>query len=189
MAHANLTVRRRPGTGRKAAIIVSDQAGSGALAIRPCRLRDRLLARALATSLDRRLAAGEPPESGRLLAARARALVKPAQRVALARDWERLLVVARQPPRSARPGIPLRRAAIIAAAPAIAELAARLRVSLPLGARGVAAALTLISGGGGPLYNRHAPVSLEAALADAIGWLDPALPLLAGAADQHGLAF
>jgi hypothetical protein len=145
-------------------------------------MRDRLLARVLATSLDSRLAAGELPESAPLLAARARVIVSPRNRAELARDWERLLDVASQPPRAPHRVIPLPREAIIAAAPAIGELVSCLRVPHPAGARGVAAAMTLITGGGGPLYSRHAPVSLEVALRGAIAWLDPALPLLADAA-------
>jgi hypothetical protein len=178
MAHANVTAAHRKATGLKPAIIVADQASAGAMAIHPCRMSDRLLARLLAASLDGRLAAGESPESARLLAARAQAIVSPAKRAELARHFERLLDVARQPPRAPRRVIPLRREAIIGAAPAIRELAARLRVSLPVSARGVAAALTLLTEGGGPLYSGHAPVSLEAALRGAIAWLDPALPLL-----------
>jgi hypothetical protein len=184
MAHAYNTymIARHPkAAGPRPANVVIDQAGRGAMAIRPCRVRDRVLARVLAASLDSRLAAGESPESGPLLAARARVLVSPRKRAELARDWEHLLDVASEPPRVPHRVSPLRRQAIIGAAPAIRELAIALRAPHPAGARGVAAAITLITSGGGPLYSGQAPVSLEAALLGAIAWLDPAVPLLAEA--------
>jgi hypothetical protein len=181
MARAYLTTGQPNAAGPGSTIIVEDRASAGAMAIHPCRASDRVLARVLAASLDARLAAGEPPESGRLLAARAQVIVSPGKRAELAGYWERLLDAARQPPRAPRQAVRLRREAIIAAAPAIGELSACLRAALPVSARGAAIAITLITSGGGPLYSSHALVRLEAVLRDAIRWLDPALPLLAAA--------
>ena len=56
-------------------LVLTDSAGSGRLIIRPAGITGRLLARLSRLSLDRRLAIGEAPESGRLLAVRAQQLV------------------------------------------------------------------------------------------------------------------
>ena len=65
------------------------------LGLRPSGPADRMRARVFGASLDTQLAAGVPPESSRLLAARAREIVTLPRRQALARDWEHLLRVAR----------------------------------------------------------------------------------------------
>jgi hypothetical protein len=142
------------------------------------RVTDRLFARALGSWLDDRLAAGEPPEATRLLAARGRGIVSPPRRAGLAHDWEHLLDVAGRPPVVPARGVSVRRTAIIAAEPAIRELARRLRASLPVSARGVAAASALLTDGLGPVYDHHAPVTLADAVEEAVRWLDPALPLM-----------
>src|SRR4029077_6544644 len=113
------------------------------LGLRPSGPADRGRARAFGASLDAQLAAGVPPESSRLLAARAREIVTLPRRQGLARDWEHLLRVAR----STTPGQPRRvRAAPIAKeGPAIRELAERLGPPLPVGARGVAMATVLLT--------------------------------------------
>src|SRR5580692_3376720 len=67
------------------------------LVARPCRRVDRLVARLLAPTLDRRLADGCPPEGDRLLATRAQVLVADDNRRAVAANWERLLWAARHP--------------------------------------------------------------------------------------------
>src|SRR5262245_38307912 len=56
--------------------------------------RQRVLARLLGASLDRQLAAGRPPESSPLLAARARLIVSLPRRTAMAGNWRHLLAVA-----------------------------------------------------------------------------------------------
>ncbi len=61
----------------------------------PNRRWTRLFARMLASSLDRRLAQGIPPERSRLLAARAQVLASPAMRAALAADLERVAARSR----------------------------------------------------------------------------------------------
>lgn len=83
---------RRAGPQRT--IITSGGAGD-LLAMRPSGVADRLLARLLGASLNRRLAAGCPPESSPLLAARAQHIVALRSRRRLARNWENLLRTAR----------------------------------------------------------------------------------------------
>ena len=144
--------------------------------------RQRVLARLLGASLDRQLAAGRPPESSPLLAARARLIVSLPRRTAMAGNWRHLLTVAARQGairRGAPPGAaPVRADRITAAAPAIGELARRLAAPLPVPARGVAMAATLLTDAGSPVYSRRSAVPLDAALQAAIAQLDPALPLL-----------
>lgn len=143
----------------------------------------RALARLLGASLDRQLAAGRPPESSPLLAVRAQLIVSLPRRTAMAGNWQRLLTVAARRaavPRGAPPGaVPVCADRIIAAAPAIGELVARLVTPLPVPARGVAMATVMLTDAGSPVYSRRSPVTLEAALQEAIAQLDPGLPLIA----------
>jgi hypothetical protein len=141
-------------------------------------LWDPALTRIRATPLDRRLAAGTSPESGRLIALRARALVVPARRQRLASDWDRLVRIAREHPATAAARVPLRRDRIVGAEADIRELQRALRASAPVPARGVALASTLLSDGAGPLYNRDAGVDLRTAVRAAIQHLDPSTALL-----------
>jgi hypothetical protein len=149
-----------------------------ALGLQPRRITDRVLSRALGAGLDGQLAAGRSPESARLLAVRAADIVRLPRREALARYWERVLRVARDPYRASAAAISLRRERVLATEPAILELARLLRVPLPVTARGVAMARVLLTDGGGPLYAIGAPASLDESLRAAIAWLDPALPLI-----------
>jgi hypothetical protein len=148
--------------------------------IRPGRLADRVRARAFGASLDGQLAAGRPPESSRPLAARAQDIVALRRRRSLARDWEHLLRVARRARAAPRTAAPVQRDRIAAAGPAIGELVRRLAVPLPVAARGVAMARVLLTDAASPVYSRHGPVSLIAALEAAIAQLDPSLPLMPG---------
>jgi hypothetical protein len=127
--------------------------------------------------LDRRLAAGASPESGRLIGLRARSLVVPAQRQRVASDWDRLVRIASERPATAA-HVPLRRDRIVGAEADIRELQRALRASAPVPARGVAIASTLLSDGTGPLYNRDSRVDLRAAVRDAIRHLDPSTALV-----------
>lgn len=138
--------------------------------------------RLLGASLDRQLAAGREPESSSLLAARARHLVALPNRQRLARDWENLLPAARRPRGMHHPAIPVRRDRIIAAEPAVLELARRMTVPLPVPARGVAMAAVLLTDALGPVYNPRSQGSLAAALEAAIAQLDPTLPLMSESA-------
>jgi hypothetical protein len=140
------------------------------------RLWDRALVSSRATLLDSRLAEGDSPESGRLIALRARALVVPARRQQLASAWDRLVEMARERPAAAH--VPLRRDRIVAAEADIRELQRSLRASAPVPARGVAIASSLLADGAGPLYNRTSRVDLRAAVQEAIQHLDPSTALL-----------
>lgn len=158
----------------KRVLIVGDP-----LVPRPYRLADRMLARALGASLDAQLAAGRPPEAALLLASRARHIVSPRGRQAVAGDWEHLLEVARHGQRNGPRAIGVRAGLIAAAEPAIRELVRRLSTPLPVSAQGVAMASVLLTDATGPVYRRDSPITLGAALEAAITQLDPALPLQA----------
>jgi len=152
------------------------------LVIRPGRLADRMLAGVLGASLDQQLATGCPPESSRLLAARAQAIVSLPHRESLARSWDHLLRAARRRgPALRTPAVPLNAAAILAAEPAIRELMKRLTAPLPVPAQGVAAATIPLTNVTSPVYGRPSPDALAALaslLDDAISHLDPARPLM-----------
>ena len=156
------------------------------LSLRPSRVADRLLARLLGASLDRRLAAGCVPESSPLLAARAQHIVALRSRRRLARNWESLLRRARHGPATGHPGLPVCREPIIAAEPDVRELIRLLTAPLPVAARGAAMAVAPLTDATGPVYNPRSQVSLVAALAAAIAQLDPALPLLDPAPSARG---
>jgi hypothetical protein len=148
------------------------------LVLQPCRLVERLLARALGASLDQQLAAGCSPESTRLLAARAQRIVSLPHRTSLARSWDHVLAVARRGPNLRTPAVPLNVSAILAAEPAIRELRERLAAPLPVTARGVAAATVLLTNATSPVYGRPSPDALGVLLDAAIAELDPARPLM-----------
>jgi hypothetical protein len=144
--------------------------------IRPAGITGRLLARLFGASLDRRLATGSAPESGRLLAIRAQQIVALRSRRELARHWEHLLTVATRPPRPGAPA-PLCQDRILAAADDVRDLAARLRAPLPVPAAGVAGAHALLTDAAGPVYNRRNVASLSDQLHRISAELDPGLPL------------
>ena len=148
------------------------------LVMRPCHLADRMLARAFGASLDRQLAAGCPPESAWLLAARAQDIVSLPSRKAVARNWDHVLRVARRAPARRSPAVPLCADRIIAAEPAIHELLNRLTAPLPVAAQGVAMASALLTDATGPVYNRLSPIALTDLLDATITQLDPARPLM-----------
>jgi hypothetical protein len=149
------------------------------------RLGDGVLARVFGASLDAELAAGRPPESSRLLAARARDIVSLRRRRSIANSWEHVLRVARRTQRVRRTGSHTTAAAapvcadqLVAAEPAIRDLMNRLSAPLPVPARGVAMARVLLTDGTSPVYNSHACLDLGETVAAAAAQLDPALPLL-----------
>lgn len=148
------------------------------LEIRRPSAADRLLARLKSASLDRELAAGLPPESSRLHAARASYLASPSFRTELADNWEHILQIGigRASPGHGR--FVLRFDRIAEAEPQIRELIGLLRAPQPVSARGVATASLLVTDGTGPLYNRLLPgeTVLSDAVAAAAAMLDPAGP-------------
>ncbi len=156
------------------------------LAMRPSRVADRLLARLLGASLDRRLAAGCPPESSALLAARAQHIVALRSRRRLARNWENLLRAARHGQGAHQMAVSVCGKHISAAEPRVRELVRLVTAPLPVTARGVAMATAPLTDATGPVYNSRSPVSLADVLDAAIAQLDPALPLMSGAPSAYG---
>jgi hypothetical protein len=156
------------------------------LAMRPSRVADRLRARLLGASLDRRLAAGCPPESSPLLAARAQHIVALRSRRRLARNWENLLRTARRGPGAHHMAVSVCGKHIAAAEPRVRELVRLVTAPLPVTARGVALAAAPLTDATGPVYNPRSRVSLADALDAAIAQLDPALPLMSGSQAAFG---
>ncbi len=142
------------------------------------RLADRLEARLRGASLDAALARGCPPESSRLLAARATLLVTPGKRQAIAAGWERLVRTAHRAQPVPRAAVPVRADAVVAAESAIGELVRLLRAGLPVPARGVALARLPLTDATSPVYAPQAPGALTETVLAAIGQLDPFLPLM-----------
>jgi hypothetical protein len=168
-----LTRSPRPST-----LVFADVRDPEHLVAAPCRARDRFGACLSGTSLDRRLAAGWPPESDRLLATRAQQLASPPRRRALATHWEHLLEVSRRQSTSYLRRVPLCRDRISAAEEAVREMVTALVAPLPVAARGVAMASSLLSDGAGPLYNRQCQVDLVDAIRGATAELDASRSLL-----------
>jgi hypothetical protein len=146
------------------------EAQAGSMRTSP-QFRERVLARVLGASLDRQLAAGHPAQSRPVLAARARRLVSPAARRQLIQGWNNVLRQARRPAFMPRP--PLSRGPVLAAEPDVRYLLARLAGPRPVAARGAALAMVLLTDGTGPVHNPRSPLSLTAAVREAIRQLDP----------------
>jgi hypothetical protein len=149
-------------------LLVAD-AGEGFHSVR-LRIRDRVVARLKGWSLDAELAAGAPVDTDARRAARARFLVEPRRRAALAGYWENLIAA----PQSR----PVRRDRIVAARPELEQMVALLRSPRPVPARGVALARVLLTDGTGPVHNGANRADLGRAIEDAVVHLDPASALL-----------
>jgi hypothetical protein len=166
-------VPHRSGEQRGPADLPEDMLTIERFVLRHDRGLRRLLATLFGPILDRRLASGCPPESGRFVAARAERLVSVPRRRALVRGWQRVLDQALTAPRARNPHAPLRRECVIDAAGDVRAMLGALSNPLPVSARGVAMASWLLSDGTGPLYNRNCPVHLATALREATAQLDP----------------
>ncbi len=171
--------RSRARRTRRGTLVVTDWHGSGLLAVCPDRAADKAMARAFAFRLDRRLAAGDDPDSSRLLATRAQHLVSLATRRTLAESWEHVLAKATRAPGPGYAAMAIRADRVLAAEPDVLELIAHLRAALPVAARGVAAASVLLADGAGPVYHRRAADGLRDAVRLAIAQLDPSVSLFA----------
>jgi hypothetical protein len=143
---------------------------------------DRLVARTLAPSLDRQLAAGSSARSSQALAARADHIVSPAGRRELARRWADVLNRAYRQPVPRSPRAPLRRGAIVAAEQDLRAMISVLTSGLPIDARGAAMASSLLSDGTGPLYNHRSLVDLSSVVREATRQMDR---FAARAAGEH----
>jgi len=132
----------------------------GRLTLRRLRPWHRLLARCVAATLDRELAAGTSPETSAALAARASQLTSTRFRRDLATSVQRILVATAEPPpvipsRMATcypPRLPLRRARIRQCAGPLARMGGHLTTPGPVPVQGVAMASQLLADGTGPLY-------------------------------------
>jgi hypothetical protein len=120
----------------------------------------RLHVAVLGARLDRELAAGASPLDNDVLALRASQLVDARMRVRLARGLRRAIASGSQR-RGA--GVPVCRAAVLEARPALLALADDLVEVRDPAPRGVALALLLLTDGGGPLYRPWTPGELHEA--------------------------
>jgi hypothetical protein len=153
--------------------VVLLQDGESGVAVAHATIRDRIAAHLLAPQLDRALATTASPDATTRLALRARALVRPAYRRALA---VRLLAVVRSAgrPRTRRtPTIPVDADVVHANRDALVDLAGRVDTHAPVPARGVAQVALLLGDGAGPLYYGHDAAALRAAIRRARDALDP----------------
>ena len=142
---------------------------------------DNILVRFDHARLDADLAAGLSPETTLRHALRARQLVTPSTRHALASSWEQLLSGSYRPSRGLSGRVPFRRERVRGAEPAVRELIAALRAVGPIPARGVAIARVLLTDGvGSPIYNPKVADDLTQTLNLAVEHLDAAWPLTAG---------
>jgi hypothetical protein len=130
--------------------------GRDGLVQRDPRLTDRMIARVRAAHYDRRLAAGEPPESDVRMALRAQHLVSSDTRRWLVRSLNRLLAEAGSPmrPGATPPLTPQCRRRLIAARDAVAEVIHELQRPAPVSSQGVAALCCMMRDGQGPLYGQ-----------------------------------
>ena len=122
-------------------------------------LEDRMIARMLARSLDRELAAGAPAHLSGAHAARSGQLTTDRTRRAVANGLDRLIEQPEAPPsRFQITAVPCREQ-VRQAAETIRAIAARLRSAEPLNAQGIARLRTFLSDSTGPFYT---PVQADA---------------------------
>lgn len=163
-----LSVGRAPATNAPTTLIVVDRHEPGHLTIRSKSLGTELIATVLAGRLDRRLAAGLPPEAGVLLATRAQRLNSPARCQQLAERWQSLLASTWRPPRPRSASVPVCRRHIAEAEAEIRSMIAVLTAPGPKSVCGTAMAGLLLSDGLGPVFNSRSPIDLGEALREAV---------------------
>lgn len=137
------------------------------------RLRDRLVARLAAGTLDRRLAAGVAPDRSPALALRAQWLIGASARRKLAAHIRTIVADARNYDNWRRPCIVASRHAVRTAADDLDALADRLAGGLPVSARGMAQAQLLLSDPTSPLYEHGTGAAVRAAASATIVALQP----------------
>ena len=135
-----------------------------------------LLARLRAFWLDRQLAAGVVPWHSKVHAARSLQLTSDRSRRALACSLEHLVEQADGPPVHWRSAAVLPcRPQVSEARPVILAIAARLRATAPVDARGMARLRLLLTDGAGPCYTPSGrPDALAVELQTVDRWLDAA---------------
>lgn len=159
--------------GPSGVVLLTDRdADDTRVVIRRVGMRDRLIARMRAVSLDGELAAGADPDSRALLTLRAHRLLRPGVRKRLSRGLQRLIDLAHRPPRAAT-HIALPSQQILAVAPVIEQLAERLGGNGPLDVRGVALTQLLLTDPASPLFQRPSADAIGAALDEALQALTP----------------
>jgi hypothetical protein len=180
-AHGSRCRRSRPvqsaASGAPTTLVVVDRHDPERLTIRAKPFGTDLTARVLAGSLDRRLAAGLPPEAGVLLAARAQRLNSPARCRQLAESWQRLLAPRRQTSTLRSPSVPVCRSHIVAAEAEIRSMLTVLTAPGPKSVRGTATANLLLIDGTGPIYNPRSPIDLGEAVREAVQQMEPSEPV------------
>lgn len=132
----------------------------------------RLTTRLFARRLDRQLAAGATPESTKLLAVRADALVRPTSRASLASSLERVAAVAAGRCRLSRAAVPPSRRQVLGAGGELRAVIERLRGPGPISAQGAARLRLLLTDGGGPVYRNPGHTDLARELRGALRGLD-----------------
>ncbi len=149
-------------------VVVEHDAGLG---LRRVRLRDRLLTRLRASSLDDELAAGASPESSVTLALRAGQLCRPSHRRLLSHSLIRVVAAAEKPAGSLRKA-PVNRDAVRGVREELEAAAERLGAAGPVDVRGVARISGLLTDGTGPLYQASRRGRLRDELRAALGAMD-----------------
>jgi hypothetical protein len=140
-------------------------------------LRLRLRAWRSRTRLDAELADGRDPTGDPVLALRARQLTRMSTRLGLARTLHNLIDAAEEPREAwsfGGPQPPLRRDAVLMAAPELTELADRLSSPGDVPPQAPALAARLVWDSASPVYTRDLRASV-------IDWADAALDALDGA--------
>jgi hypothetical protein len=132
----------------------------------------RLITRISAASLDPKLAAGQDPASGELLAARAQQLMAARYRWGIAEAWLHLLIEARRIREPFEISVPLVRHHVLDAEDQIRSLAQVLVSPLPT-VRGVAMSIEILRDGAGPIFNRSCHTPLTDVVERIIASLDP----------------
>lgn len=130
-------------------------------------LRTRVRARLRRSTLDRRLAAGEPPWTSAELSRRASELTARGERRALADQIDALVDEVIAPPRRRGAAAPVDRDGVRACLRLFIELADDLRRAERLRPQGVALLRVLLRDGGSPLYAPGASRALHIALIEA----------------------
>jgi hypothetical protein len=155
-------------------VLIEDFAGTHTQRVR---MSDRLVARFLASRLDRQLADGASPESSVALALHAAFVARPSQLDRLAHSLERLVSTAEtsRPTSRAAVRVPVRREAVRRARPDLEALSRRLRSVELVNVRGVAMARLLLADGAGPLYRSCRSRDLRAEVNLALAQMDRVL--------------
>jgi len=140
-------------------------------------LRRRVRVRLLADGLDRDLAAGISPDATMEHSLRAQHLNSPKQRKHTARSlWRSLDDALGLAPNPVHPSVPissLTRAAVLASAWEIQQIATRLSSAEPVSSQGLALARLLATDGAGPLHYSVDPQDLRDACHEVLRSLEP----------------